>query len=120
MNELSLSPGGASDLVTNVRSPIIDVDFHGDSLRGLREHIRTLVKYRWLAAYCFGATFGLIALFLLITPKGFTSSTRMLVTRQSPIQLRLDGNVLQLADADSGNVRDNFNATQVAALQSRD
>ena len=38
--------------------PIIDAEFSG-APRHLREYLWVLHKYRWLAATCFGLTFGL-------------------------------------------------------------
>ena len=57
----------------------------------------------------------------LLTPRLYTASTRLELARQSPIQLRLEGNVLRLGDGDlSANGAATFLSTQVAALQSRD
>src|SRR5205823_4227800 len=100
--------------------PIIDAEF-SEAPRHLREHLWVLHKYRWLAATCFGLTFGLTVFATLLTPRLYTASTRLELARQSPIQLRLEGNVLRLGDGDlSANGAATFLSTQVAALQSRD
>ena len=99
--------------------PIIDAEF-SEAPRHLREHLWVLHKYRWLAATCFGLTFGLTVFATLLTPRLYTASTRLELARQSPIQLRLEGNVLRLDDGDpSANGAATFLSTQVAALQSR-
>src|SRR5207245_2881909 len=86
-----------------------------------REHLWGLHKYRGLAATCFWLTFGLTVFATLLTPRLYTASTRLELARQSPIQLRLEGNVLRLGDGDpSANGAATFLSTQVAALQSRD
>ena len=40
---------------------ILDAEFTEATPRHLRDHLRVLYKYRWLAAACFGVTFGLVA-----------------------------------------------------------
>src|SRR5207249_2310873 len=100
--------------------PIIDAEF-SETPRHLREYLWVLHKYRWLAATCFGLTFGLTVFATLLTPRLYSASTRLELARQSPIQLRLEGNVLRLDDGDpSANGAATFLSTQVAALQSRD
>jgi len=107
-------PGG------HLPPPIIDAEF-SEAPRHLREYLWVLHKYRWLAATCFGLTFGLTVFATLLTPRLYTASTRLELARQSPIQLRLEGNVLRLGDGDlSANGAATFLSTQVAALQSRD
>jgi len=109
-------PGG----YLHLPPPIIDAEF-SEAPRHLREHLWVLHKYRWLAATCFGLTFGLTVFATLLTPRLYTASTRLELARQSPIQLRLEGNVLRLGDGDlSANGAATFLSTQVAALQSRD
>jgi capsular exopolysaccharide synthesis family protein len=100
---------------------ILDAEFTDAPRRHLRDHFRVLYKYRWLAASCFGLTVGLAVLATLLTPRVYTASTRLQVARQSPIQLRLEENVLRLDDSDRNvNGTSSFLATQVAALRSRD
>src|SRR5436309_2263847 len=100
--------------------PIFEAEVGGAS-RHLRDYLSVLHKYRWLAVTCFGVTVGLTILVTLLTPRLYTASTRLQVARQSPIQLRLDGNVLRLADGDRDtNAALTFVSAQVAALQSRD
>ena len=108
-------------LVASFPSPILDAEFREVPVRDLRELFRVLIKYRRLAAISFGVSFGIVALVVLLSPSLYTSSAKLLVSRQAPIQLRLeDSRVLNVGDTDGGSIRDNFNATQVAALQSRD
>jgi len=98
-----------------------DAEFREAPPRHLRDYLWVLQKYRWLAAICFGLTLGVTVLVILVTPRRFTASTRLQVARQSPIQLRLEDNVLRVADADqNAGGGTTFIATQVAALQSRD
>src|SRR3989441_9064497 len=100
--------------------PIIDAEFSA-APRHLRESLWVLHKYRWLAATCFGLTFGLTVFVPLVTPRLYSASTRLQLAGQSPIQLRVEGNVLRLDDGDpSANGAATFLSTRVAALQSRD
>jgi succinoglycan biosynthesis transport protein ExoP len=94
------------------------VDVRG---RHLRDYLWILYKYRWLAATCFGAVFGLTCLATLLSSRVYTATTRVQVTRDSPIQLQLDQNVLRDDDSDrTVNGNSSFLATQVQALKSRD
>lgn len=89
--------------------------------RHLRHYLWVIHKYRWLVAACFGLTLGIGALVTLLTPRTYTAATRLQVGRQSPIQLRLAENVLQVDDGDrAGNGASTFIETQVATLKSRD
>jgi len=116
----SLSPLPVDPTWAPPAPPIIDAEF-SEAPRHLREYLWVLHKYRWLAATCFGLTFGLTIFATLLTPRLYSASTRLQLARQSPIQLRLEGNVLRLADGDpSANGAATFLSTQVAALQSRD
>ncbi len=100
--------------------PIFDAEF-SEAPRHLRDYLSVLHRHRGLAIACFGVTVGLTILVTLLTPRLYTASTRLQVARQSPIQLRLDGNVLRLADGDRDtNAALTFVSAQVAALQSRD
>ena len=100
--------------------PIFDAEF-SEAPRHLRDYLSVLHRHRGLAVACFGVTVGLTILVTLLTPRLYTASTRLQVARQSPIQLRLDGNVLRLADGDrDANAALTFVSAQVAALQSRD
>ena len=100
--------------------PIFDAEF-SEAPRHLRDYLSVLHRHRGLAVACFGVTVGLTILVTLLTPRLYTASTRLQVARQSPIQLRLDGNVLRLGDGDrDANAALTFVSAQVAALQSRD
>ena len=86
----------------------------------LRELLRVVWAYRYLCACAVGA--GLVAgiLVALLLPRRYTAATRLLVARQSPIQLRLEENVLRLDEDRSSAAESSFLATQITALQSRD
>src|SRR5436190_708236 len=93
----------------------------GEAPRHLRDSLSVLYKHRWLAIACFGATVGLTILVTLLTPRLYTASTRLQVAPQSPIQLRLDGNVIRVPDGDrDANRLMAFVSAQAAALKSRD
>src|SRR5947208_6378175 len=99
--------------------PIFDAEF-SEAPRHLRDYLSVLHRHRGLAIACFGLTVGLTILITLLTPRLYTASTRLQLARQSPIQLRLQENVLRLDDTDNVNGTSSFLATQVEALQSRD
>src|SRR6266705_7164764 len=100
--------------------PIFEAEV-GEAPRHLRDYLSVLYKHRWLAIACFGATVSLTILVTLLTPRLYTASTRLQVAPQSPIQLRLDGNVIRVPDGDrDANRLMAFVSAQVAALQSRD
>src|SRR6266480_2431697 len=100
--------------------PIFEAET-GEAPRHLRDYLSVLHKYRWLAIACFGATVGLTILVTLLTPRLYTASTRLQVAPQSPIQLRLDGNVIRVPDGDrDANRLMAFVSAQAAALKSRD
>lgn len=100
---------------------VIDAEFAEAPRVDLREYLRILHKYRWLAATCFGLTLALAILLTLVTPRTYTATTRLQVAKQSPIQLKLEENVLSVGE-DERNVAgsSSFLATQVAILKSRD
>ena len=100
---------------------VYDGEFSEAPSRRLRDYLRILYKYRWLAAACFGLTLGATVLVTLLTTRLYTAATRLQLSRESPIQLRLDGNVLDLEQSERNvNGTSSFLATQVAALKSRD
>src|SRR5437899_12133230 len=118
-------PAGAARRQLPARSgelppPIFEAEV-GEAPRHLRDYLSVLHKYRWLAVACFGVTVGLTILVTLLTPRLYTASTRLQVARQSPIQLRLDGNVLRVGEGDrDANAAAIFLGMQAAALRSRD
>ena len=100
---------------------VLDAEFSDTPPRHLRDYLRVLQKYRWLATTCFAAVLGVTIVVTLLTPRLYTATTRLQVARESPIRLRLKENVLNLDDSDRNvNGTSSFLATQVAALQSRD
>lgn len=99
----------------------IEAEFVDVRGRHIRDYLWILYKYRWLAATCFGVVVGLTCLYTLLTPRVYTAATRVQVTRQSPIQLQLEENVLRDDEGDRlVNGSSSFLATQVEALKSRD
>src|SRR5213076_942883 len=100
--------------------PIFEAEVD-EAPRHLRDYLSVLHKYRWLASACVGVTGGLTILVTLLTPRLYTASTRLQVASQSPIQLRLDGNVIRVPDGDrDANRLMAFVSAQAAALKSRD
>ena len=100
---------------------VLDAEFSEAPSRHLRDYLRVVYKYRWLACTCFGLTLGLTVFVTLLTPRTYTATTRLQVTRQSPIQLQLEENVLRVDENDRNvNGTSSFLGTQVAVLQSRD
>lgn len=100
----------------------IDAEFLDVRRRHMREYLWILHKYRWLAATCFGIVFALACIFTLLVGRVYTATTELQVTRQSPIQLQLDDNVLRGDDDTDHTINANttFLATQVETLKSRD
>ncbi len=100
---------------------VLDAEFSDAPGRGLRDRVRVLIKYRWVAGASFVAVFGLAAAVTFFLPRKYAASTTLQISRQSPIQLRLEDNVLKLDDSDRVvNGASAFLATQVQVLQSRD
>ncbi len=100
---------------------VLEAEFSDAPRVDVREYLRILYKYRWLAGTCFGLTVALAVLMTLLTARTYTATTRLQVARQSPIQLQLQENVLRVGEDDrnvSGS--SSFLATQVAVLKSRD
>ena len=98
-----------------------EADYSEAPKRHLRDYVRVFYKYRWLAAACFTLVFGASVLVTMLSPRLYTAATQLQVSRQSPIQLRLDGNVLDLEQSERNvNGASSFLATQVAMLESRD
>jgi capsular exopolysaccharide synthesis family protein len=99
----------------------VDAEFSEVPSHHLRDRIRVLYKYRWLAATCVASALGVTVLVTLLTTRRYTASTRLEVARESAIQLRLADNVLRVDDGERNpNGTTSFLATQVAALRSRD
>lgn len=100
---------------------VLDAEFSDAPRIDVREYLRILYKYRWLAGTCFGLTLALAVLMTLLTARTYVATTRLQVARSSPIQLQLQENVLRVGEDDrnvSGS--SSFLATQVAVLKSRD
>jgi len=110
-------------VVSPVPAPAVyvDAEFSEVPANHLRDRLRVLYKYRWLAATCVASALGAALLVTLLTTRLYTASTRLEVARESAIQLRLADNVLRVDDGDRNpNGTTSFLATQVAALRSRD
>jgi capsular exopolysaccharide synthesis family protein len=100
---------------------VVEAEYVEVRPRRLRDHLRLLTKYRWLLATACTVCVVASVLYLQVATPAYVASTRLLVTRESPIQLRLDQNVLRVEDGErDANGSSVFIATQVAALQSRD
>src|SRR2546428_9647763 len=96
---MPLPAGSARWQLQSLQAPVFDAEL-GEPRRHLRDYLSVLYKHRWLALTCFGLSVGLTILVTLLTPRLYTASTRLQVPRQSPIQLRLAGNVLLLGEGD--------------------
>lgn len=100
---------------------VVEADYPDAPSTSLRDHLRVLWRRRGLAAACFLATVALALLVTLLLPREYTATTRLQVTRQSPIQLRLEENVVRVdEDERIVNGASTYVGTQVATLQSRD
>jgi polysaccharide biosynthesis transport protein len=116
-----VAPGAPAPAVSAGYPGYIEAEYVDVRGRHVRDYLWILYKYRWLAATCFGLVVGLTCLYTLLTPRVYTAGTRVQVTRESPIQLQLDENVLRNDDSDRlVNGSSSFLATQVQALKSRD
>jgi polysaccharide biosynthesis transport protein len=104
-----------------VRGPEIEVEYTQPTRRTIREYLWVLYKYRWLGAVCFATTLGIALLVTLMSPRVYTAATRLLISREGSIQLRLKEDILNLEEPDRNvNGASSFLATQVAVLRSRD
>ena len=126
--DVAMTEQAARDLTSGRRPPVpvplpgvIEAEFAEVPSRPLKDYVRLLYKYRWLATTCFALTFGVTLLATLLTTREYTASTRLQLDRQSPIQLQLQENVLRVDDNDrTVNGSSSFLSTQVATLKSRD
>jgi capsular exopolysaccharide synthesis family protein len=101
--------------------PPAAVELDEEAPRHLRDYLAVLRRHRRLVLLYFCGTLALAGLVTLIIPRRYTASTRLQLERQSPIQLRLQNNVLSLDDSDRGeHAALTFVGTQVTALRSRD
>ena len=120
-----VASGGAAAIGRAMPAPpvydYVEAEFTEVRRRQARDYLRILYKYRWLAAALFVLTLGATILVTLLTPRLYTSATRLHLTREGPIQLQLEANVLDLEGTDRNvNGSSSFLSTQVAALKSRD
>lgn len=100
--------------------PTVEAEFVHLPRSTLRERIRVLYHYRWLAATVFGTTLGLAAVAALALPRRYTATTQLQVAREAPIQPRLAENVLRDAESDrTSNGNSSYLSTQANALRSR-
>ena len=112
---------GVEDRVTFIEQNIFEAEFSEVRRRHVRDYLRILYKYRWLAAALFVVTLGVTVLVTLLTPRLYTAATRLQLQREGPIQLQLEDNVVNLDGTDRNvNGASSFLSTQVAALKSRD
>ena len=118
---IPVRPGRVARASRPLPPPTVDVEVTDAPPHHLRDYLRVLVRHRRLALGYFGATVGIAALFVLLSPRAYTAATRLQIARQSPIQLRLENSVRRLDDGENdATVAANFVSTQVAALKSRD
>ncbi len=96
-------------------------EFAEEHPRHLRDYLGVVRRHMRLVVTTFFVTLGLAILVTLVIPRRWTASTRLQISRQSPIQLRLQNNVLSVDDTDhTERGALSFLATQVTALKSRD
>ena len=118
---LPAAPGNAATANWAFAQAPSEADYSEAPRRHLRDWFRVVYKYRWLAAACFALVFGGAVLMTVLSPRLYTAATQLQVARQSPIQLRLEDNVLDLEQTERNvNGSSSFLATQVAVLESRD
>lgn len=87
----------------------------------IRELLQLLQKHRLLAGVAFAVTFGLAGVAVFLSPREYTAVTILQLSRNSPIQLQLKDNVLNLEEGDrTFNGASSFISTQVGVLKSRD
>lgn len=96
----------------------VDAEFTEAPARSLRDYLHLIVKYRWLAATAFSAILASAAVRTLMAPKIFVASTKLEISKEAPIQLRLKDDVLNLDESAGKGPR--FFSTQIAILRSRD
>jgi len=100
---------------------VYEAEFDEVPPRHLRDYLVVLYKYRWLAAACVGLSLGAAVVLTVLSPRLYTATVRLQVSRESAIQLQLSESVLNLEGNDrTVNGISSFLATQVAALESRD
>jgi uncharacterized protein involved in exopolysaccharide biosynthesis len=119
MHEIDITPRYAPAPAGWRGAPLADVE--EERPRHLRDYLAVITRHRRLVASCFVGTLVLTVLVTLVIPRRWSAATRVQISRQSPIQLRLQQNVLSVDDTDHterGALA--FLATQVSALKSRD
>lgn len=102
-------------------SEVIDAEFVDLPTRGLRDRLRVLSTHRRLAWSVGLAVFAAVVAVTVWMPRRYTATMRIQVVHDSPVQLRLQSNVLAVDESDrTVNGTSSFLQTQLAALQSRD
>lgn len=112
------SPPGREAARTASPGDFIDAEFTESPSRSLQDYLHLLGKYRWLAATAFSAVLATAAVRTLLAPKIFVASTKLEISKEAPIQLRLKDDVLNLDESSGKGPR--FFSTQIAILRSRD
>lgn len=97
----------------------VDAEYSEISQQAIREFLWTVYKYRWLATVCFVSALGVALAITMMAPRVYVSSTKILVSKSSPIQLRLKDDVV-IDQQVGGGAGGSFLATQIAILRSRD
>src|SRR5262245_42830721 len=86
-----------ADAPTASRGPeFIEAAYSEIPQRQLHDYLRVFSRHRWTAAACFFGVVLLTAVATWLTPRAYSSSVRVQVARNSPIQLQLKENVLNL------------------------
>lgn len=118
--ELAVPEPSQADAQRRPLEPI-EGEFREVPPQRFRDQLHVLYKHRWLAAGAFAACIAAAAVITAMTPRTYTASTRIHVSRTSPIKLQLKDNVLDLEETERIlNGASSFLSTQLQALKSRD
>src|SRR5262245_16992715 len=115
------SSAGRAPTVVAAPPEVIEAEFVDLPARRLRDHLRVLAAHRRLAWTVGLSMFALVTVVTVLMPRWYTATMRIQVVHESPVQLRLQSNVLQVDESDrTVNGTSSFLQTQITALQSRD
>ena len=110
--------GSSTGQVGTAQADYVDAEFTESPGRPLREYFELIAKYRWLAAAAFASVLAVAVLQTLMATRIYVASTKLEISNEAPIQLRLKDDVLNLDDKGTKGPR--FFSTQLAILRSRD
>src|SRR5262245_20260509 len=115
------SSAGRAPTVVAAPPEVIEAEFVDLPTRRLRDHVRVLAAHRRLAWTVGVSVLALVVVVTVLMPRWYTATMRIQVVHESPVQLRLQSNVLQVDESDrTVNGTSSFLQTQITALQSRD